>query len=139
VQFVKIHARFDRAAGNLTMALCMPNGTILSTSKFLSNTTEAIELPIEFIPIFGNYTLRIEMNSSVIAPPLIHDLAITLTTAFENATLPPINTVPMPHPSREFYFLPPADLDPFLLSGFLIAGIGVGGGGVFLLLRRFKP
>jgi hypothetical protein len=137
VQAVEITARFDRTLGNLSMAFYMPNGAIAARSEILSNTTEAIELSVASLPVFGIYSLEVRLNSTTAIPPLIYDLAITLSmTSFLNTTIPPISTMPFPHPSRDFVFLPPVEFDDALAAMVFIGGLGLGGIGSIVFWRR---
>jgi hypothetical protein len=135
IEYVSIHTEFNRSLGNLTLELYLPNGTLFSVGTPLSDTTEGIDLSALSLPFFGEYTLRVWLNTTTAIPPLTHDLILLLTDA------PPLNTsiysIPFPDPSREFAFLPEAEVDPVLIATIFVGGLSAGAVVIIILRRRF--
>jgi hypothetical protein len=135
IEFVSIHAEFNRSLGNLALELYLPNGTLFSKGITLSNTTEGIDLSVLSLPFFGEYTFRVWLNTTTALPPLTHDLILLLTDAT------PLNTsiysIPFPDPSREFAFLPASEVDPVLIATIFVGGLSAGAVVIIILRRRF--
>ncbi|MFW9914921.1 MAG: LamG domain-containing protein [Candidatus Thorarchaeota archaeon] len=135
IGIVSIHAEFNQSLGDLGLELFLPNGTLFTIGITLSNTTEGIDLSASSLPFFGEYILRVWLNTTYAVPPLAHDLVLLMTHAT------PLNTsiysIPFPDPSREFAFLPEAEVDPVLIAMIFVGGLSAGAVVIIILRRRF--